>query len=71
MPAYHRMVFRKFIATDTRVAAFQLRRNTDMSMRDIAKTCGISKASVQRILTGGIPRRIATGTKQNWDILVN
>jgi len=40
-------------------------------MRDIAKTCGISKASVQRILTGGIPRRIATGTKQNWDILVN
>lgn len=62
--AYHRMVFRKFVATDTRVAAFQLRRNTDTSMRDIAKTCGISKASVQRILTGGIPRRIATGTKQ-------
>lgn len=62
-PAYRRMVFRKCIATDTRVAAFQLRRNTDMSMRDIAKTCGISTASVQRILTG-IPRRIATGTKQ-------
>ena len=62
--AYRRMVFRKFIATDIRVAAFQLRRNTDMSMRDIAKTCGISTASVQRILTGVIPKRIATGTRR-------
>ena len=57
------MALRKFITANIRVTAFQLRRNTDMSTRDIAKACTISTASVQRILTGSIPRRIATGSK--------
>ena len=37
-----RMVFRGLICADVRSEDFQLRRNTDMSMRTIEKACGIS-----------------------------
>ena len=36
------MVFRGLICADVRSEVFQLRRNTDMSMRTIGKACGIS-----------------------------
>ena len=48
------MVFRGLIRADVRTQVFQLRRNTDMSMRTIGKACGISWSSVRRILRQGI-----------------
>ena len=50
------MVFRGLIRADVRSEVFQLRRNTDMSMRAIGEACGISWSSVGRILRRGIRR---------------
>ena len=51
------MVFRGHVGTDIRTSVFQLRENTNMSLRTIAKGCGISHSSVSRILHGGIKLR--------------
>ena len=52
------MVFKGYIPADIRASVFQLRQNTDMSIRQIAKVCGISPASATRVLKVGIQRRL-------------
>ena len=52
------MVFKGYIPVDIRASVFQLRRNTDMSIRQIAKVCGISPATATRVLKVGIQRRL-------------
>ena len=52
------MVFKGYIPADTRASVFQLRQSTDMSIRQIAKVCGISPASATRVLKVGIQRRL-------------
>jgi len=47
------MVFKGYIPVDIRASVFQLRRNTDMSIRQIAKVCGISPATATRVLKVG------------------
>ena len=58
-----KMVFRGLIRADVRCEVFQLRRNTDMSMRTIGEACGISWSSVGRILRRGIRRNFSDRKK--------
>ena len=57
------MVFSGYVSAEIRATVFQLRRNTDMSLRAIARACGISPTSACRILKGGI-RRISSCPKR-------
>ena len=50
------MVYKGYIAVEIRASVFQLHQKTEMTLRQIARSCGISPSSTVRILKQGIQR---------------